>query len=237
MIGAIFTGQPLAFLYGALYMAASVYREHLPNWMLVGEFQSSAGEFSSLLVLVSVWLWRKTQNKHLSPLFLQPVFWMIVIGWILGFFANRFWADWGVPALLVWIALQFDDAMPEFSRDDSGRRLVVCGLILLPLYLSTTSDLGRRYTASLDEVFLDAGDPKLEGWLPGKNGIFFADNMQFFYNTFYRNPQAQWRYITGFEPALMPAEDLQVYRNIQRSRGADDSYEPWIKKLRPRIVW
>jgi hypothetical protein len=233
LAGALLTGKPLAFLYGAVFMAASVYQEHLPKWMLVGEFQSNTGEFATLIVLALVYIWRKAQNKILRPLFLQPVFWMIVIGWVLGFFADRFWADWGMPAVLVWLALQFDDAMPDVARADSLKRLIICGLILLPLYLGATNDLGLRYTFSLDETFLEAGDPNLKGWLPEKGGIFYADSMRFFYNTFYKNPQADWRYMVGFEPALMPPEDLKVYRSIQRNGRADEAFEPWIKKMRP----
>jgi hypothetical protein len=107
----------------------------------------------------------------------------------------------------------------------------------LPLYLSATSDLDRRYSHFLDENFVDASDPKLQGWLPEKDGIFYADNMQFFYDTFYKNPQAGWCYIVGFEPALMPPDDLKIYRAIHRLNGADEAYEPWIKKCARKTVW
>ncbi len=233
LTGAILTGKPAAFLYEAVFMAVSIYQEHLPKWMLVGEFQSSVGEFTTLVLLALVYLWRLPQNKTLRPLFLQPVFWMIAINWILGFAADRFWADWGIPAVLVWLALQFDDAMPAIAAEGSIKRLIVCGLILAPLFLEVTNDFGRRYTFSLDESFVRAGDADLKGWLPEKNGIFYADNMSFFYITFYKNPRADWRYMVGFEPALMPPEDLKIYRAIQRRRGSDEPYEPWIKKMRP----
>ena len=36
ILGALLTGKPLAFLYGAVFMAQSVYGEHAPKWMLVG---------------------------------------------------------------------------------------------------------------------------------------------------------------------------------------------------------
>jgi hypothetical protein len=233
LAGALLTGKPFAFLYGAVFMAASVYHEHLPKWMLVGEFQPSEGEFASLTLLALVYLWLKLQNRIFRPLFLQPVFWMIAINWILGFSADRFWADWGLPAALVWMALQFDEAMPAIAPPDSFKRLLLCGLITLPLFLDATNDLGRRYTSSLNETFLDASDPNLKGWLPGTGGIFYSDNMKFFYNTFYKNPTAQWRYMVGFEPALMLPDDLKVYRDIQRRGHAAEAYEPWIKRMRP----
>lgn len=234
LLGALLTGRPLAFLYEQVYMGYSVYQEHLPKWMLVGEFQSSAGEFATVFLLVIVYLWRKQQNKLQKSLFLDPIFWMILVSWMLGFFADRFWADWGMPAVLLWLAVQFDDALPDFASGDSFKRLMLCGLILLPLYMDATNDLGRRYSYSLDESFVDAKDPELQGWLPDKGGIFYADGMRFFYNTFYKNPAADWRYMVGFEPALMPPDDLKVFRKIQRTGGADDAYLPWIEKMRPQ---
>ena len=80
---------------------------------------------------------------------------------------------------------------------------------------------------------MDAHNPELKDWMPGKGGIFYADNMQFFYNTFYKNPRGDWRYIVGFEPALMLPDDLKIYREIHRSQGSAEAYEPWIKKMRP----
>jgi hypothetical protein len=57
--------------------------------------------------------------------------------------------------------------------------------------------------------------------------------MGVFYQTFYKNPHAPWRYILGFEPTFMPPDDLQIYRNIQRNFGAYKAYQPWVKKMRP----
>jgi hypothetical protein len=233
LAAALLTGNPVSFLYEAVFQASLMYREHLPNWMLVGELQPSEGEFASLALLALVYLWAKLQNKNPGPLFMQPVFWMIAINWSLGFKADRFWADWGMPAALVWMAMQFDEAMPAVGGEGSVKRLLLCGLIALPLFLDATNDLGRRYTFSNDERFLDGKDPNLKGWLPEKDGIFYSDNMRFFFNTFYKNPEADWRYMVGFEPALMLPEDLKVYRAIQRSGHAAEAYEPWIKRMHP----
>ncbi|HZM02535.1 MAG TPA: hypothetical protein VFC44_05895, partial [Candidatus Saccharimonadales bacterium] len=166
-LGALLTGQPFAFLYGSVFMAASVFREHAPKWLLVGEFQPGMGEFSTLALLALVYLWLKQQNKTMRPLLLQPVVWMIVLNWIGGFMADRFWADWGMPAVVVWLATQFDEGLPEFCSGESLRRVLLCGLIAVPFFMDATNDLNRRYSFSLDKAFVNGSDPKLEGWMPG----------------------------------------------------------------------
>jgi hypothetical protein len=232
--GALLTGKPLAFLNGAIFMARCIYAEHLPKWMLVGEFQPSTGEFASVILLAVVYLWRRRGNSAGPPLATDPVVWMIAINWVLGLSADRFWADWGLAAAVVWMAMQFDEEMTALWNGEPVKRLVLCGMIALPLFLDATNDTGRRYTFFQDEVFVDASDPQLKGWMPGHGGIFYAGNMRFFYNTFFKNPQGDWRYIAGFEPALMPADDLKIYRTIQRTAGAIEAYEPWVAKMRPQ---
>ncbi len=234
VIGALLTGQPIKFLYGAIFMAKCVYEEHAPKYMLVGEFQPSIGEYGTVAMLVLVYLWRQRQASSARPLSVQPVFWMILINWILGFSADRFWADWGMPAALVWMAGEFDNASFKLWDGAPLRRLIACGCIVLPLYLDMTNDMDRRYSLTLVEPFVDGTDPKLKEWMPGPGGIFYNDNMQFFYNTFYKNPHADWRYMAGFEPALMPKDDLKIYRAVHASDGNPADYEPWVKKLRPQ---
>jgi hypothetical protein len=43
-------------------------------------------------------------------------------------------------------------------------------------------------------------------------GIFDGAHMECFYNTFYKNPTADWRYILGLEPALMPDAELKIFQ-------------------------
>ena len=79
-----------------------------------------------------------------------------------------------------------------------------------------------------------AEDPALAGWWPERDGIFYSADMAFFYENFYRNPKAPGRYILGFEPTLMPPEDLAVVRKAQWNYGDVRAYEPWLPKLRPQ---
>jgi hypothetical protein len=259
--GALLTGHPIEFLRQALLIAASISREHVPQWLLVGEFRPSYGEFATLVLVGLVFLWRRqqrvlaiaTSNQKTSPQasapeearepdtsllksstvggFSGPAFWLMTICWILGFKADRFWGDWGIPAVLVWLTLQFQAGMVATWNIDSPKRLLACGLLAIPLFLHATNDLDRRYTSSLGESFIDASEPSLQGWLPEPNGIFYTAHMDFFYNTFYKNPQGNWRYILGMEPALMPDPDLLIFRNIQLSQFSFKAYEPWVQKM------
>ncbi len=232
-LGALLTGKPVVFLKQAVDIVLLVFREHVPQWLLVGELRPSYGEFSTLILMAVVYLWRGRQSQDHPGLLRQALFWMIVVAWILGFKSDRFWSDWGVPAVLVWLTLQFEELIAHSWDAASPKSLILCGLLAAPLFLHATNDLDRRYTYGLGEPFLDAKDPAVKDWLPEAGGIFYSAHMECFYNTFYRNPTANWRYILGLEPALMPDADLRIFRDIERSHFAIRAYEPWIARMRP----
>jgi hypothetical protein len=100
------------------------------------------------------------------------------------------------------------------------------------LFLTTTNDAGSRWSASASWQYLTQDDPNLAGWLPQPEGIFYETDMEFFYHTFYKNPTAPWRYMAGFEPALMPPDDLATYQQILLHYDTAEAYRPWIKKMR-----
>ena len=56
--------------------------------------------------------------------------------------------------------------------------------------------------------------------------------MDVFFETFFQNPKAPWRYVLGFEPALMLPEDLEVLHKVLWNGGDVRAYEPWVKKMR-----
>jgi hypothetical protein len=231
--GALLTGRPFGFLRQALLIAASISKEQVPQWLLVGEFRPSYGESWTLAMILLVVVWRHQQNKNAKNCLRGPVFWMMTIGWILGFKADRVWADWGLPAVLVWLTLVFEEMMTSAWPTVSWKRVMASGLVAVPLFWHSTNDLDRRYSSSLNEVFVDGQQPELKGWMPDPQGIFYSDNMNFFYNTFYKNPQGDWRYIVGMEPALMPEPDLKIFRLIQMNPASFKPYESWIEKMGP----
>jgi hypothetical protein len=230
VIGAALTGYPIVFLQQALAIAGAVSREQVSQWLLVGELRPSYGEFPTAVLVALVMLWQRQQGRSATAY--DPAFWLILLAWILGFKADRFWADWGIPAVLVWLTLRIEAATTNKWEYTNWRRAAVACLVAAPLFLHATNDLDRRYTGCLNEAFLDSKEPLLTGWMPEPDGIFYTAHLESFYNTFYRNPNGNWRYILGMEPALMPDEDLQIYRGIERNQFAFKAYEPWVAKMK-----
>jgi hypothetical protein len=230
IFGGLLTGRLFESLRQSVLIAATAAREQVPVSFTVGELQPSAGVFVALLILAVMFIWRRGKS---GQLFHSPLFWMMAVCWVLGLRSARFWDDWGLPAALVWLALQFEEVILVSWSALPGRRLAVSILLVLSFFLVSTSDLDGRYTNSLREPFVDAANPALQGWMPDEGGIFYGADMTFFYNTFYKNPGGDWRYIVGFEPAWMPPDDLKIFRNIQWNQFAWDAYEPWVRKMRP----
>jgi hypothetical protein len=233
-LGAALTGAPVEFLKQNFIWGATLYKEPVATASLVGELQPSAGEFSALLILGLVWVWRRQQPNGQQDLFRSPLFWLMAVSWILALKAGRFWADWGLPAAMVWMAAQFDDAMKTWWENSPQRRLACCCLLAAPLFLVDTSDLDSRYSRTLHEYLADARQPEMKGWMPDDGGIFYSADFSFFFNTFYKNPDGNWRYLLGYEPAIMPDNDLQIFRNIQWNQYAWEAYRPWVEKMRPQ---
>src|SRR5260370_1140548 len=144
--GALLTGRPFTFLKQAIDIAAVISREHVPQWLLVGEFMPSYGEFATVALVAVVLLWRAVQGKPGPGPFSQPVFWLLVICWICGFKADRWWADWGVPAVLVWLTFQFEELMAAAPGAESLTRRLPGGRMAGSLFPQSASGHQRDYS-------------------------------------------------------------------------------------------
>lgn len=233
VLGAGITGHPFVFLKQAVDIARLISSEHLPAAQLVGEFRPGDGNFVTLVLLAIVWLFYRRDGNAQPRFSMAAMACQVILCWILSLYADRFRADWGVPAVLLLLAILFEQISVHYLAVVSWKRLYFTAVIAVPLFLHLTNDTDERYTFSHSEVFLDAGAPQLQGWFPERGGIFYTADLDFFFRTFYENPTGDWRYLLGMEPALMPPDDLQTYRNIQRTDHAVSAYDPWLKKLRP----
>ena len=234
LLGAVCTGQPAVYLAEAWKQAWNVIGLHTTHVTMVGELQPAAGNWFPLLLMGGLLNLRLLAKLPAPPWTAQPAFWLACIGWVLGFQSQRFWDDWGLPALMVLIALDLDLFLAIRLPADSPKRLALLAGLAATVFVTATNDSNSRWSASTSQECVAGDDPNLAGWLPQPGGIFYEADMDFFYHTFFRNPTAPWRYMTGFEPAFMPPDDFITYQRILLNRNIPDAYQPWIKKMRPQ---
>jgi hypothetical protein len=176
-------------------------------------------------------LWRQARGAWRRDAVDNPLFALAVLGWAIGLATLRAWSDWGIPAALVWIALELQAWLEERAAETSGSRLTLTLAAGVVVLLSLTSALGRPPEPE-GQSYAALLAPESEGALPDPGGILYSDELAPFYQLFYRMPRAPWRYMVGYEPALMPPEDLEVFREIHRRRTAE-SFAPWVARMRP----
>jgi hypothetical protein len=231
-LGSALTGHPVASLLQAVQLALRAVGMHPTQLTLVSELKPSGGEIFPILLLGGVVVLRQLARLKAPPLARHPAFWLAVMGWVLGCVTFRFWEDWGLPALAILIASDLQLFFESRFAADSFRRLaLVCGLAVT-MYAATTNDFNSRWTNHLAWRYLSAGDADIAGWPPDQGGTFYTVDQSLFYQTFYKNPNADWRYIVGFETTLMTDEDFKVYHDVLWNFGDAKAYKPWVDKMR-----
>ena len=227
------SGHPADYLSQAWQMALHGVGGHLTNRTQVTEFRPFGGDIVAVIIVGALVLLRRGTRLDAAPVTKNPAFWLVCGCWMLGFRVCRFWEDWGWPALMVWIATEMDFLFAARFAADSLRRLWVALILAGATFLATTSDAGSRWTQCLTWQFLTPAAPEMAGWMPENNGIIYSSDMGVFYQTFFKNPHGHWRYLLGYEPSLMPAEDFETYQKIIWNYGDARGYEPWVKKMKP----
>ena len=228
------SGHPVDYLSHALGMAVHGVGGHLSNRSEVTELQPFGGDILAV-VLFGALVALRLATRHTAPtLTKNPAFWLMCGCWILSFRVGRFWEDWGWPALMVLVVTELDLLFAEKFVADSLRRLWLVLILSVAAFFAVTADLNSRYTKNLDWSYLSVTEhPEIADWMPDADGILYSPDMGIFYQTFYKNPTAKWRYLVGFEPALMPADDFNTYQEIFLQNGDAKAYEPWVKKMKP----
>jgi hypothetical protein len=226
------TGHPVDYLAQAVSMATNSLGQHETNRTEVTELQPFGGDIFAV-VTVGVIVALKLFTKSPVSLTRNPAFWIVAGCWILAFRVCRFWEDWGWPSLMVLIATEVEFLLIARFAADSLRRLLLVLILALATFLAVTCDLNSRWTQSLTWQFLSVADhPELAGWMPDKGGILYSSDMNVFYQTFYKNPHADWRYMVGYEPALMPPDDFKIFYKILWNDGDVKAYAPWVAKMK-----
>lgn len=232
-LGCALTGHPWEFLWQSVRHMFVVFGNSVVNRQLEPEFYPSDGEAPAVLLVIALLLWRAFSNNWSPRKLCQPIFVMMLLGWLLGLKMRRFWWDYGTPAFMLWVAFELQDQLEGRLAFDSAKRLFITVALAAGAFFGFTSDRDGRWTENLTAGFLTPDNPALAGWLPDPGGIIYNSDMEVFFRTFYKNPTAPWRYALGFEPGLMLPENLAVLRKAQWNFGDSRAYEPWVEKMRP----
>jgi hypothetical protein len=121
VIGACLTGKPVLYIASTISHAFHVF-SLIPRDDLVFELLPLIEWWQPLLAAGVVLLIRHASGEGKKELLYTPVIFLACIGYVLGFFSARFWADWGLPAFTVWMAMEIDALrMPEFMKGPRAR--------------------------------------------------------------------------------------------------------------------
>src|SRR3989338_8482411 len=176
--------------------------------MLVTELRPFDGNIMMVITVLGILAWRSMRGPRKTDGTSDPMFMLAALCWVSGFVVRRFWFDWGMPALMVWMTKEFQEAFKERTNPVSPRRIALTLACSVTLYLAVTNDLDGRWTKDVYAEYLSLDNPHHAKLLPDPGGIMYHNDMRIFFRTFYKNPAANWRYILGFEAAMMPPEDL-----------------------------
>ena len=233
LVGATLTGHPLSYIVQAIEHLRSTMGSHSLTRMLVTELRPDPGDLNFVFAMIVLLVWRRARGEWKREVVFNPLFAMAALGWLLGLKVARFWVDWGFPAALLWMATEFETILESRLARESLRSTALACVAAAGIYITATRDIGDRWTKDLTVEYLTPDNPDVKPWLSEKGGIIYSADMGVFFRTFYKNPHADWKYILGFEPGVMPQEDLEILRKIQWNLFTPKAYEPWVKKMRP----
>ena len=228
VFGALLTGHPVDFLWQNIALGLNLGGGAISAWV----YEMQAYPFvpmlliavAAMVVIRKVWL-----DTPAATLARDPVFVLGAMACLLGFRSARFWMDWGMPAFVVFIALEIEALL--IARTAERQRLLIAAGIALASFLTWTGNVNQRWVPRLERAFATIVMTRPAA-LPDSGGVLYTDDRRVFYEIFYLQPQAPWRYTLGFAPELMPPEDYAVYVNRQ-STGTIESLEPWARKMKP----
>jgi hypothetical protein len=188
-----------------------------------------------VVIVAVVLLWRVARRAWTGAEFTDPTLAGAAIGLVLGHIVGRFWTDWGMVAAAAFVAREFDSALAGEPRGSRGGDVARCAAVCIAFAVVLSADVGGRWSSSQQRPGLHAEDlaPEDRTWFPDSGGIVYNIDMVPFYEMFFQNPTAPWRYLLGFEPTLMRPEDLEVFRALVAKGYAPSACQPWVGRMKP----
>lgn len=233
-IGSLLTLKPVLFFeQTTTHLITSIFNP-VSQDVLVPEFQKRPPDIKlALLFLVFVFIFLRV-SKSFKSLWKNPFLILVLITWVLGQWVSRFWLDWGVPSLLIVLIVQTDQWISLYLDNNKKGFLsyISISLIFLASFVCVVgSDKNRRWSKTGSHPFLSHDNPIPSQWLPGENGIFYNDMTSGFMFSFYKYPTGRWKYVLGFEAAMMTPEDREIFYKIRQSPHPNH-YQLWVNQMK-----
>lgn len=232
LAGSILTGHPFDFLWWNLLLAYWCLEPSAAP-ALVGELEAGSVPLNAFVVfLIYLALRPRLLGKRRQRL-THPAFIVAVAGVLLGFLVNRFWVDWGMPALLLFLTLDIQVLLESLHSRKSIGRLLTTAVVAIGFlgYLGTAQPLTNLWQSERYGRWRQIHeDPRFDQFVTGVDGRVYSTDMAFFYYFLYARPEAPWTYNLGFGPALMPDRDRAVLYDLAES-GELRAIAPWVQAL------
>jgi len=234
-LGATLTGSPISLLWQNLAHVGLAFGGSGDRLETVREFQPGISPPLVAVCVAGLLMLRHLRGAWRADTLRNPPLVIAALGWVLGFLVVRFWTDWGVPAVLVWMAMELQELLEEQIGARHWRRMAAALAMGLTCVLVLSSDVGGRWTTAFSSarpLIPALKQPGPQAWLPEPGGIIYSNEMRVFYEVFYHRPRAPWRFAVGYEPGLMPMEDRAVFSAVRRQRSVEP-LGPWLRKMKP----
>jgi hypothetical protein len=226
VVGALLSGNPVAFLSQNLALALNLGGGAVSAWV----YEMQAYPFVPMLMVgvLAVVIVRKVWlDVPAKTLLRDPVFMLAALGCLLGMRSARFWMDWGMPAAVVFIAVEIARLWLAFAAPRG--RLLGAGVVAAVTFVLWTANVNQRWMPRHEKAFQTIVLTRPAA-LPDSGGVLYTDDRRVFYEMFYLNPTAPWRYALGFTPEIMPSEDYAVYVD-RHTTGTIESLDPWAARM------
>jgi hypothetical protein len=232
VVAGLLHGNPLEFAQQSLLHTALAFGTPAPPGTLAIEFLPGDGSPLLVLGVVALLLWRQLRGEWEPGTVRSPLLALAALGWLLGWLVIRFWSDWGAIALLVWMALELEAVLEKRIETRAPARVALAAVAGVAAVLVLSANTRGQRLSVTERPFLSLTAPGAEPFLPEPGGVLYTDDMRLFFQLFYSRPAAPWRYVVGYEPALMPPDDLATFRRVLAAR-TPESFAPWVGKMRP----
>jgi len=232
LVGACLTLQPWTHLsYNVVHVLETM--RTTPGELRVFELQPSDGEFGFVVWALIALAARATLPELRRFSLAHAGVATAAVAWVLSLSATRFWADIGLPALMVTLALLLQEVLEARARSSARARVMLIVGLAAALHLGHAANLGGRWSQKPLAPYLAASeDPTFDSWLPGPGGVVYSYEMRVFYGMYFVWPDGDWKYVLGLEQGVMPAADRAVAHDFARTRSWE-ALTPWAERLRP----